>query len=161
MPVAIMPGSFDPPTFGHLDLFVRAAACFDRLVVAVGENVAKKYWFAANERAKMVEDAIAGQIKGPDAQKIDVVTYRGLLVDCAMAEGATVVVKGLRDHGDLSAELVQAAHNRQLAGLETLFLPARAELSHISSSAVKELVSYGVDPTPYVPGPAVLALKGR
>lgn len=158
MPIAIMPGSYDPPTRGHVDLIVRAARCFDGLIVAVGSNVNKDPWFSASERAQLLMDSIEA-LHLPPELSIRVVTYDGLLVDCAREEGATIAVKGIRDGRDLSGELIQAAYNRELAEIETLLLPAAASLQHISSSAVKELVFYGVDPAPYVPGPVQVALR--
>ena len=156
MPVAIMPGSYDPPTIGHIDLIVRAAACFDQLVVAVGANMHKDPWFSGDQRAEFIREAVEDD---PLAHRIRVVTYSGLLVDCAREVGATVVVKGVRDARDLGAETVQATYNLQLGGVETLFLPATAELSHISSSAIKELVSFSADPSPYVPAAVARALQ--
>lgn len=163
MPTAIMPGSFDPPTRGHLNLIERAAECFEQLVVAVGSNVAKKPWFDADHRAELMEESVQSLVQRGVLRRgrVRVTTYSGLLVGCAQSVGATVVVKGIRDQADLSAELVQATHNRELGSLETLLLPADPRWLHVSSSAVKELVTFGVDPGPYVPEPVAAALRER
>ncbi len=158
MPVAIMPGSYDPPTVGHLDLISRAAACFDQLVVAVGANMHKNPWFSADQRAHLIRQSLES---APEAlpNSVRVVTYSGMLVDCAKEVGATVIVKGIRNARDLDAETIQATYNQQLGDLETLLLPTSPGLGHISSSAVKELVSFSVDPSPYVPAPVAKALE--
>lgn len=164
MPRAIMPGTFDPLTNGHLDLIFRAYRTFGDLVVAVGENVRKNPRFSAAEREQLVR-ASCGEIPELAAalarDELRVVRYGGLLVDCARQNGASVIVKGLRGHGDLDAEMVQAAYNRDLADLETLFLPGVQRWQHVSSSAVRELLILGADPSPYVPGPVLAALTSQ
>lgn len=160
MPVAIMPGTFDPPTRGHLNLIARAANCFDSLVVAVGENIKKTPWFPVERRVELLQASIALDL--PElADRIEVAAYRGLVVNFAATRGATVIVKGVRDGLDLAAEQIQATHNRELGGLETLLLLAEPRWQHVSSSAVKELVTWEVDPLPYVPAPVAAALAHR
>ena len=171
MVTAIFPGTFDPVTVGHLDLVRRALPFFDQLVVAVGDNAAKQPLFPARVRADMVqaalnadcaEDGGGGILVRTEqlAQKVSVVIYTGLLVDCAAEVGADVVVKGLRTGADFDYELVQATHNRDLSGLETLFLPTSPQWRHVSSSGVRELMRWGADVSALVPA-SVLATVGQ
>lgn len=147
MTTAILPGTFDPVTVGHIDLIRRAVTCCDELVVAVGNNIRKAPLFAASERAQMLQQSLPpGNIR--------VIVFEGLLVDAAQEVGATLVIKGVRNGADLGAESTQAAFNRDLAGIETVLLPTSSEYSHISSTMIRELAAWGVPPTDYVP-PAV------
>ena len=131
-----MPGSFDPVTLGHLDVVRRAAALFDEVVVAVATNVAKAPLLSADERVRLVSDAVA-DLPGVRAAEVP-----GLLVDFCREVGATAVVKGLRSGGDYDAELPMAWMNRHL-GVETVFLPADPAVAHIASSLVKDVARHG------------------
>lgn len=148
MTTAVLPGSFDPPTIGHLDLIRRAARLADDVVVAVGTNPAKTPRFTPVERVAFLREALG------DLEGVRVGVVEGLLVDFCRAQGATLVVKGIRDAADISWETTQATVNREIGGVETVFLPTRPELMHVSSSIVKELASWGLDVSRYVP-PAV------
>lgn len=152
MVTAIFPGSFDPLTKGHLDIISRAKSCFDRLIVAVGYNSSKKAWFSPLERIQMIEEATPG---------IEVVSFEGLLVDCAAKHGATVIVKGVRDATDLAYETTQAITNRQMSGIETLYLPTSPHTQHISSSLVRELHRWGADLGDYVPAHVASLIKAK
>ncbi len=147
MTVAILPGTFDPVTVGHLDLIERAAKCCQSLIVAVGNNRQKNALFTAQERASMLEKSVV-------ASNVKVVIFDGLLVDAAQRVGATFIIKGVRDATDLAYEQTQAAYNRELAGMETLLIPSSAQYGHVSSTMVRELVAWGVSAHQYVP-PAV------
>lgn len=154
MTVAVYAGSFDPVTVGHVDVIERAAQVMDTVVVAVGINVSKKYMFTDTQRMAMVEAACAHM------PNVRVVQMSGTLVDLVAHVGATCVVKGVRDGVDVAGEMSQAAVNRDVGGVETLFLPSRGELMHVSSTMVRELLTWGMDISRYVPAP-VLAFIGE
>ena len=136
MSIAVVPGSFDPVTLGHLDVVRRAAAMFDEVVVAVAVNVTKVPLLAVDERVALVERAVRG------LPRVRAARVPGLLVDFCAEVGATAVVKGLRSGGDLDAELPMAWMNRHL-GVETVFLPADPAVAHIASSLVKDVARHG------------------
>lgn len=136
MSIAVVPGSFDPVTLGHLDVVRRAARMFDEVVVAVAVNAGKTPLLTAQERVALVAAAVA-DLPGVRAAEVP-----GLLVDFCAEVGATAVVKGLRSGGDLDAELPMAWMNRHL-GVETVFLPADPSVAHIASSLVKDVARHG------------------
>lgn len=137
MRTAVVPGSFDPVTLGHVDIVRRSLAIADRVVVAVGRNAGKQPLLTADER----RDAFAAAVADLPAVSVEVMP--GLLVDFCREVGAAVVVKGLRGGGDLDAEAPMAAMNRHLSGVETVFLVGSGHLSHISSSMVRDVARYG------------------
>ncbi|MGH2772031.1 MAG: pantetheine-phosphate adenylyltransferase [Actinomycetota bacterium] len=156
MTLAICPGSFDPPTNGHIDVVQRACRHFETVLVAVLDNPAKKTLFPASERVELLRKALAGC---PNAR---VEAYRGLLVDLARARGAQMVVKGLRALSDVEYELQMAQINAKLLdGLDTAFIATNPRWSFISSSLVKEVASYGGDVSELVPAGVEEALKQR
>jgi pantetheine-phosphate adenylyltransferase len=134
---AVFPGTFDPPTNGHLDIIGRAAAAFDEVIVAAGVNQSKKRLFSDEERVAMLTE-----ISEPFGN-VRVGTFEGLLVDYCRAEGAGVIVKGLRSGGDYDYELQMAQMNRRMSGVDTVFLPTAPENAYISSSLVKEIAGLG------------------
>ena len=142
---AVCPGSFDPITHGHLDIVRRAGALFDEVIVAVGRNSAKNYLFDTDQRLDMVRASVA-HLPGV---RVDVLS--GLLVDFCRAQGAEVVVKGLRFASDFDFELQMAHINHSLTGLETVLLPASAQWGTLSSTMVREVASLGGDVTAFVP----------
>ncbi|MGH3463347.1 MAG: pantetheine-phosphate adenylyltransferase [Kribbellaceae bacterium] len=142
---AVCPGTFDPPTNGHLDVIGRAAAMFDELVVATGVNEAKRRLFGDDERVELLRETVAG------FGNVTVGTFDGLLVDYCRAERIGVIVKGVRTAGDYDYELQMALMNRRLTGVETIFLPAAPEHAHLSSSLVKEVARFGGDVSSFVP----------
>ena len=142
MSIALYPGSFDPPTLGHLDIIQRAAAQFDRLIVCVMYNSAKSGLFTPDERVELLRESLKG-LEGVENVEVD--RDDGLLVDYARRRGASCVVKGLRSVTDFEYELQMADVNRKLTGLETMFLTARPELSFLSSTIVRELGRYQVE----------------
>jgi pantetheine-phosphate adenylyltransferase/16S rRNA (guanine(966)-N(2))-methyltransferase RsmD len=146
MKLAICPGSFDPVTVGHLDVIRRAASIYDHVVVAVGKNVKKGPKVSVEERARLIE-----KVTGP-LENVSVEIIGGLLVEFARERGARVVVKGLRAGSDFESEFQQAQLNRMLyPEFETVFIMAAAEHSFLSSSAVREIASYGGDVRGLVP----------
>jgi pantetheine-phosphate adenylyltransferase/16S rRNA (guanine(966)-N(2))-methyltransferase RsmD len=144
--VAVCPGSFDPVTAGHLDIIRRASKIFDHVVIAVGANMRKKPVLPAVERARLIEKVTA------DIENVSVELMDGLLVDFARERGAQVIVKGLRAVSDFESEFEQAQLNRTMyPELETVFIMASSEHSFLSSSAVREIASFGGDVRGLVP----------
>lgn len=153
--VALFAGTFDPVTFGHLDLMRRAAGLFDRLVVAVARE-GKATWFTADERVALIAPHLAGL---PGAT---VTTFDGLLVDFARAQGAKALIRGVRTFQDWEYELRMMQMNRYLApDLETVFLPPAVEHAFVASSLVREVASMGADVSGLVPANVVAALRAR
>lgn len=139
------PGSFDPVTNGHLDVIGRAASRYDELVVAVLVNDAKQGLFTPAERIEMIAAATAGWAN------VVVDSFSGLLVDYCVARGVDTVLKGIRASADFDYELQMAQMNRELAGVETVFLPANPAHSYLSSSLVKQVARFGGDVRRFVP----------
>lgn len=145
---ALCPGSFDPVTNGHIDVFARAAAQFDEVVVTVMVNPKKQGMFSVEERMEMLREATA------DLSNVRVESWQGLLVDFAKQEGIGAIVKGLRDATDFGYELQMAQMNKKLSGVDTFFIATNPTFSFLSSSLVKEVATYGGDVTDMLP-PAV------
>lgn len=153
MTSALCPGSFDPPTSGHIDLIDRAIELFDRVVVSVIDNPSKAALFTAAERA-----ALFSEIYG---ETVEVTTFSGLLVEHAREMGVDLVIKGLRTGDDYEYETQMAQMNRHLTGMETVFIPTRPELRFISSSLVKEVARLGGSVSGLVPDIVEKAVKER
>ncbi len=141
----VVPGSFDPVTQGHLDIFRRAAALFGDVIVGVGVNSTKSYLFSAEERLELVRAAVA-DLPGVTAEPL-----AGLLVDFCRQVGAQAIVKGGRGGADFEFEVQMAQMNHALTGVETVVLPASAEWAFVSSTLVRQVASLGGDVTPFVP----------
>jgi pantetheine-phosphate adenylyltransferase len=142
---AVSPGSFDPVTNGHLDIIDRASRLYDELIVAVLLNESKRGLFTVEERLDMLREVTKGY------PNVRVETFHGLLVDFCRAQGAGVVVKGLRAVSDFDYELQMAQMNIGLAGVETLFMPTNPLYSFLSSSLVKDVAKWGGDVSAHVP----------
>jgi pantetheine-phosphate adenylyltransferase len=142
---AVCPGSFDPVTNGHVDVVSRAAALYDELVVAVLVNPGKAGLFTVDERMALLRDAVA------DVPNVIVDSFQGLLVDYCRSNDIPVIVKGLRAVSDFEYELQMAQMNRELAGVETLFVPTAPQVGHLSSSLVKQIATFGGDVSGLVP----------
>ena len=153
---ALFPGSFDPFTNGHLDLARRAAALFDRVVIAVAHNPAKTSLFTPEERVELIEGSIGG-IKGAS-----VIHFTGLLVDCAREIGAQAIIRGLRAVSDFEFEFQMALMNRRLApGVEIAFLMPSQEFTYLNSTLVKEVARHGGKVSGLVPPLVERRLKER
>lgn len=145
-PHAIYPGSFDPPTQGHLDVIKRAAAIFPRLTVAVVVNPTKREpMFTVEERKAMIRDCVR------EIAHVDVADFRGLLADFVKGLDADVIIKGLRVVSDFEVEMSTALMNRSLSDVDTMFLMSDQHYSFVSSSLVKEVFFLGGDVSAYVP----------
>ena len=136
---AVCPGSFDPPTRGHLDVVARAAVLFDEVVVAVLVNKSKRGLFTVPERMAMLAEITA------DYPNVRVDSFHGLLVDFCRNNGIGAIVKGLRAVTDFDYELQMAQMNQRLSGVDTLFMSTSPEYSFVSSSLVKEVATFGGD----------------
>ena len=144
--IAVCPGSFDPITFGHLDIIKRASTLFDKVIVLISVNSAKKPSFSLYERMMMIERN-TGQF---DNVVIDILD--GLLADYVKDVGAIAIVKGLRAVSDYEYEFQMALANKKLySGAETVFLTTSAENMYLSSSVVKQIAEYGGNISPFVP----------
>ena len=142
---AVCPGSFDPVTNGHVDVISRAAGLYDELVVAVLVNPGKAGLFSVEERMALLRDAVA------DVPNVTVDSFQGLLVDYCRSHDVPVIVKGLRAVSDFEYELQMAQMNRELAGIETLFVPTAPQVGHLSSSLIKQIATFGGDVSSLVP----------
>ena len=163
--LAIYPGSFDPITFGHLDVIARGRRLFDELIVAVGRNPAKHQLFSASERVemtrKLVEDLSARESGGAPVR---VQGFDGLTVDFARKAGATALLRGVRNLSDLQYEIQQAVTNREVAGLETAFVVAGQTFAYTSSTLIKQIAAMGEDLSclePMVPGYVIKRLREK
>ena len=147
MKVAIYPGSFDPVTFGHLDVIRRAASMFDELTVSVLNNTQKTPLFSVEERVRILNEAIK------DLPNVEIVAFSGLSVDFARQCKAKVIIRGLRAITDFEYELQMAQTNRVLApDVDTMFLTTSLEYAYLSSTTVKEVAAFGGDISKFVPG---------
>jgi pantetheine-phosphate adenylyltransferase len=154
--LALFPASFDPLTNGHLDLVKRASRVFPRLIVAIAHNVNKKGAFAVEERLEMLHEALGGM------SGVEVTEFQGLVVDYAQRIGARTIVRGLRANADFEYEFEMALMNRHMRPeIETLFLMTSQEYFYVSSSRLKELVSFGTDVSEWVPPIVEAYLKKR
>ncbi len=144
--IAVYPGSFDPMTFGHLDVIARGRKLFDELIVAVGRNPSKDQLFSAEERAEMAEALVRQMVRDePGGAPVKVLSYAGLTVDFARGAKATVLLRGVRNLSDLQYEIQQALTNREVAGLETAFVVAGQNFAYTSSSLIRQVAAMGED----------------
>jgi pantetheine-phosphate adenylyltransferase len=156
VPEALCPGSFDPPTNGHVDVVQRAARHFDEVIVAVVANPAKRPLFSEPERTRLLTDALA------HVANVTVISFDGLLVELARSRGLTLVLKGLRATSDYEYELQMAEMNSALHhALDTMFLHASPMWSFVSSSLVKEIARLGGSVEEFVPPGVARALAQR
>ena len=145
MKKVVSPGSFDPITFGHLDIIARASALFDEVTVAILVNNSKNSLFTVEERLEMAREVTK------EFGNVKVDSWSGLLVDYCKAHDISAIVKGLRAVSDFDYELQMSQINYQLKGVETLFMSTAPNYSFLSSSLLKEIVSYGGDVSSYMP----------
>ncbi|MFZ0303719.1 MAG: pantetheine-phosphate adenylyltransferase [Terracidiphilus sp.] len=157
MPVkALYPGTFDPPTNGHVDLIQRGAKIFDNLTVAILVNPVKNPLFTVEERVEMLEEVTSA------LGNVTVATFDGMMVDFARQQGATAVLRGIRAISDYEHEFQMALMNRRLAPeIETVFLQPAGRYSFVSSRMVKEVFSFGGDVTGLVPPNVLKRLRAR
>jgi pantetheine-phosphate adenylyltransferase len=153
---ALCPGSFDPVTFGHLDIIERAARHFDAVIVAVIRNPQKSQsLFSLEERQEMLHEVVA------HLDNVRIEFFKGLLVDFARDRGANAIVKGLRAVSDFDYELQMAQMNQRLSGIDTFFLPTSPKHAFLSSSLVREVARFGGDVSSMVPKTVLARLTER
>jgi len=146
---AVYPGTFDPPTRGHLDVIERGAKIFEKLIVAVGHNPQKSPVFSVDERLEMLREEIAG------LANVTVDTFEGLLVDYVRRVGARVILRGIRTLSDIEHEFQMALTNRVAGDVETVFVMASQEYAFIDSGLIKQVTRFGGDTSAFVsPGVA-------
>jgi len=149
MRTAIYPGTFDPITNGHVDVLERACKLFDRIIVTVARNPAKKPLFTTEERIFLIQQVISDL---ENLQNIEVKAFDGLIVDFAEKEGACAIIRGLRAISDFEYELQMALMNRRLSdGITTVFLMPHENYTYLNSTIVKEVASFGGDISDFVP----------
>ncbi len=161
MQTGLYPGSFDPVTFGHVDIVRRARTLVDRLVIAIGTHHDKHPLFSAEERV-----ALATEVLQPVAAEIglalEVTTYGNLTVEAARTSGATIIIRGLRDAGDFDYEMQMAGMNAALTPeVETVFLASSPETRHIAASLVRQIAAMGGDVSAFVPPVVTAALNKK
>jgi len=144
--LAIYPGSFDPITYGHLDVIARGRTIFDELIVAVGRNPGKDLLFTGDERVEIVDALVQDMVREmPDGAPVTVRPFAGLTVDFARSVGAAALLRGVRNLSDLQYEVQQAVTNREVAGLETAFVVAGQSFAYTSSSLIKQITAMSDD----------------
>jgi len=159
--VAIYAGSFDPLTNGHLDVLKASLAIADRIFAAIGEQASKKPLFSFKERVSLIEKVSKAEF-GKDADRIKVVAFDGLVIDAARKNGASIMIRGLRDGTDLDYEMQMAGMNETMAPeLQTVFLPASPSVRTITATLVRQIASMGGDIRPFVPAPVAVALDKK
>jgi pantetheine-phosphate adenylyltransferase len=152
----IYPGTFDPITYGHLDVLARAAKLFDTVTLAVAHNPGKNPFFMPEERVELIKPAIE------NLTNVNITTFSGLLVDFAVEQQATAIIRGLRALSDFEFEFNMALMNRHLNGkIETIFVMPAEAYSYTSSHLVKQVAKYGGDVSKFVPANVATALAER
>jgi len=153
---AVYAGTFDPVTFGHVDVAERAAHVFDSLTLAVAEDPRKTLLFTVEERMALARESLA------HLGNVEIVSFSGLLVEWARAQGIHTLIRGLRAFSDFEYEFQMALTNRKLApDIETLFLMPNEDFSYVSSSMVREIAALGGPVGQFVPAPVAAALKRK
>jgi pantetheine-phosphate adenylyltransferase len=161
MTTAFYPGSFDPMTNGHLDVLVQALDVADHVIVAIGVHPGKTPLFSFDERAALIRASFSEALP-EKAGRIDVVSFDRLVVDAARANGARLLIRGLRDGTDLDYEMQMAGMNRQMApDIQTVFLPAGTASRPITATLVRQIAAMGGDVAAFVPRPVLVALQTR
>jgi pantetheine-phosphate adenylyltransferase len=158
---ALFPGTFDPPTLGHLDLVRRARALFGRVTVALAAHPEKRTWFGVDERAELWRGLIAA-LPAAEAEGLAVARLDGLVVDGATRLGCDLIVRGVRSGSDFDYEVQMARTNRSLPGsFETVLLVPAPEFAHISSTLVRQIAELGGDVSGFVPAAVLAAIRER
>jgi pantetheine-phosphate adenylyltransferase len=159
--IALYPGSFDPVTNGHLDVVRHAAKLADRLVIAIGVHPGKAPLFAAQERLDMLQETCGPLVKAAGCE-LKCVTFGDLLVEAAKREGATLLIRGLRDGTDLDYEMQMAGMNETMAPeVQTVFLPASPIVRPITATLVRQIAGMGGDVSAFVPASVVARLNRK
>lgn len=156
MKIAIYPGSFDPITNGHLDILKRGAKIFDKVVIAVADNMRKEAVFSARERMDLIKNCTS------DFKNVEIDRFTGLVVDYAKSVNASVIIRGLRQVTDFEYEFQMALMNRQLnEDIDTIFLMPHEKYTYLSSSVVREITELDGDVSRFVPENVLKKLKNK
>lgn len=156
MKIAIYPGSFDPITNGHLDILKRGAKIFDKVVIAVADNIRKESFFSARKRMELIRDCTKNY------ENVEIDRFKGLVVDYANSVNATVIIRGLRQVTDFEYEFQMALMNRQLdENIDTIFLMPHEKYTYLSSSVVREIAELDGDINRFVPNNVLQELKNK
>ena len=154
--IAVYPGTFDPVTYGHIDIIRRAARIFDKVIIAVAHNDEKSPLFSVGERVFMLKDSIGG------LKNVIIDDFDGLVVDYVKGKGASVMIRGLRMISDFEHEFQMALTNRKLSEkIETIFMMPNESYSYISSKLIKEAASLGADVKNFIPKKVQILLKKK
>lgn len=154
--ICLFPGTFDPVTFGHIDIVQRALPLFDKLYIGIGVNANKEPMFPAEQRSNWFAEIFQ------DEPKVDVIIYEGLTVDCCKRIGANYILRGIRYVSDFEYEKAIADMNRSLDGdVETIFLTCLPEFTSVASTLVRDVIRNGGDATQFVPAVVLKTVKQR
>jgi pantetheine-phosphate adenylyltransferase len=156
MPTALYPGTFDPITFGHIDIAVRASNIFSKVIAVIADNTTKNPLFTVTERLEMAREALS------HVANIEVIAYRGLIANCLMEQKATAIIRGLRALSDFEYEFQMAFTNRNInEDAETVFLMPSAKYTYLNSTMVKQIAKFGGDVSGFVPDHVAKQLMGK
>jgi pantetheine-phosphate adenylyltransferase len=156
MPIALYPGTFDPITYGHIDIAVRASNIFSKVIAVIADNSAKSPLFTVQERLEMAREAFSR------SANIEVIAYRGLIASCLAEQKATAIIRGLRALSDFEYEFQMAFTNRNInEDAETVFLMPSAKYTYLNSSMVKQIAKFGGDVSGFVPEYVALRLAEK
>ena len=156
MKIALYPGSFDPITYGHLDILKNAAGIFDKVIIAVAHNGAKAGFLTVEERVELIRASIK------DIPNVETDSFEGLTIEYAKKRGASVLIRGLRAVSDFEFEMQLSQTNSALCDeIKTVFLTTKPEYNFISSSTIKEILANGGDISKFVPEPVYVYLNNR
>lgn len=160
--IALYPGSFDPVTNGHMDILRQSLALADKVVVAIGIHPGKSPLFSFEERVDLIKNAAKAEFSAEDAARIDIIAFSGLVVTAAKDQGASILVRGLRDGTDLDYEMQMAGMNQTMASdIQTIFLPASPTVRHITATLVRQIAKMGGEIADFVPSPVAEPLRHR
>jgi len=158
---ALYPGSFDPFTNGHLDILLQSFAIADRVIIAIGVHSSKAGMFSFDERKALIEEVVGGEAEALK-ERLSVIAFDDLVVDAARRNGATLIIRGLRDGTDLDYEMQMAGMNGAMADdVQTVFLPASPESRHITATLVRQIATMGGDVSQFVPQKVASALVSK
>lgn len=142
--ICLFPGTFDPITLGHMDIIDRALTLFDKIIIGVGKNSSKSPMFSLEKRIMWIDEIYQGK------DNVSVISYEGLTVECCKKVGAQFILRGLRKAGDYEYEKSIADINRQIAAVETIFIPSLPQFSFVESNLVRDLIKNNGDVSQFI-----------